>query len=110
VGELPDTLLNIPIASLDLTKAQEKDEPDWGLQQLQNTMHQNPVSQRSVTESTWSPVHRQEDATWYRYQHARYAAKEHHYLDKPRGLFWVLLNHIQEWVRVVRNVVCSIEE
>jgi hypothetical protein len=77
---------------------------------LENTVNQHPVSQGSVTKSTRRPIHGQKDAARYRYQNSRNATEEHDYLDKPSGLLWILLNHVQERVRVVGKVICSIEE
>jgi hypothetical protein len=95
MGELSHTLLDVAIAPLDLAESQEKDESNWGLQQLQHAVHQDPISQWAIAEATWTPVHGQEDAARYGYQHTRDAAEEHHYLDKPCGLLWILLDHIQ---------------
>jgi len=105
MGELTDALLDVSIPVLYVTEAEEEDEPDWSLQQLQHAVNQDPVPQGPITESTRCPVHGQEDATWYRYQHTGDAAEEHHYLDKPCGLFRVLLHHVQERVRIVSKVL-----
>jgi len=108
--ELPDTLLDVPVALLDLAEAREEHQPHGGLQHLQHAVNEHPDPQRPVALLAGRPVHAEEDAAGDRDEDAGDAPEEHHNLDEPGRLLWVPLHHVDERVRVfLLTVVRALE-